>query len=235
LKVLIIIAAIVVVLAAAVWYFLRKFSGFLNPPLRIHLVPEIAGRRCSKEEIESYKHDLDSNGFDDIGSFRIPEIPGMVVIGFTQSYMNVCAVVYDHPLVGCFLDLYSESEDGRSLTVSNAAAGEELDQPPGREKVIDKTLSAPEMYDLVLRDRPAGPHKLIDASNFVDEFQAAYAKEMDWRVNRGGVTEDEVRRSAAAVGVESEEAIQRTAGKLQKEYADKQRILREKEKDAQYY
>jgi hypothetical protein len=224
-KVLIIVGAIVIGLAAVVWYLVRKFNRLLNPPLRVHLVPEITKPRRSKKEIERFKLELESHGFDEIGTFRITEIPGLVVVGFSQLHMNVCAVVYDHPLVGCFLDVYSEDEFGNSLTVSNAPAGGELDQPPGREKVIDKTLTAPDMYDLLLRDRPAGPHKRFDSANFVDEYQAAYAREMDWRVNRGGVTDDEVRRSAEAIGVESEKAILRTAEKLQQHYADARRIL----------
>jgi len=221
-KILVIIAAILSAAAIAMWLLVRKFSGLLNPPLRVHLVPDSSENGSMRREMQNHGKELDAQGFEEIGTFRITEIAGLVLTAYTQPYQNVCAVVYNHPLTGCFVDFFSENVRKQSLTVSNAPAGEELDQPPGHEKVIDKTMTVADMYDHLLRHRPSGPHKQIDASNFIEEFQAAYAKEMDWRVNRGGVTEEEVRRSAEAIGVTSEKAIQRTTKKLQEQYAEKQ-------------
>ena len=217
-KALIIIAAIVAAFAAAIWYFFRKFSGLTHPPLRVHLVRDDAGRSLSRRAMEEYRRYLDGDGFEEIGQYRVQEIPGMVLAAFAQKYLSVCAVVYTHPLVGCFLDMHSENEEGRSLTVSNAPTGDELDQPPGRRKIVDKTLTAVEMYDLILRERPAPPHKQFDASNFVDEFEAAYAKEMDWRMSRDGATKEEIRRAAAAV-VDPGKGKKRATEKMQAHYA----------------
>ena len=224
-KILIIIAAILTAVAVGMWLLVRKFSGLLNPPLRVHVVPENSGNGCMRREMQKYGQDLDAQGFEEIGTFRIPEIAGLVLTAYTQPYQSVSAVVYNHPLAGCFVDVFSENERGQSLTVSSAPAGEELDHPPGHNKVIDKTMMVVEMYDFLLTRRPSGPHKRIDETNFVEEFQAAYAKDMDWRMSRGGVTDEEVRRSAEAIGVTSERAIQRTAKKLQEQYAEKQRVL----------
>ena len=221
-KILVIIAAILSAAAIGRWLLVRKFSGLLNPPLRVHLVADSSSHSGMRAEMRKYGRELDAHGFEDIGTYRIPEIAGLVLAAYTQPFQSVCAVVYNHPLTGCFADLFSENERKQSLTVSNAPAGEELDQPPGHEKVIDKTMSVSDMYDHLLRHRPSGPYKLIDATNFVEEFKTSYAKEMDWRVNRGGVTEEEVRRSAQAIGVTSEKAIKRTTKKLQEQYAEKQ-------------
>jgi hypothetical protein len=133
--------------------------------------------------------------------------------------------VYEHPIAGVFVDFFTVNEDDQSLTVSNAPAGEELDTPPGHEKLVEKNLALGDMYDLLLRKRPRGRYRRFDAKNFPEEFARAYAKEMDWRMERGGVTEDEVRRSAAAAGVASEEKIQQTTRKLQEDYARKRESL----------
>lgn len=225
LKILAIIGGVLMLVVFIGWVLVRKIAGLLNPPLRVHLVPDPAGGGCSRKAIDRYRSELEPFGFEEIGTFRIPEIKGLVLTAFVQKYQEVCAVVYDHPLAGCYIDFFSENQRKSSLTVSNAPAGGELDTPPGRDKLIDKELVVNEMYDHLLRNRPSGPYKRIDESNFVEEFQAAYAEEMDWRMNRGGVTEEEVRRSAEIMIVESEKAIQRTTQKIQSQYAEKQRIL----------
>jgi len=224
LRILIIISAIVVAIIAVVRFVKSKLSGLMDPPPRIHLVPDRKAPGCSRKDMERYKPFLESHGFDEIGVFRVPEIAGLVLTAYTQPYQMVSAVVYRHPFVGCFVDLFSENEHERSLTVTNTPYGEELDYPPGREKLFDKSMAMPDMYDHLLRHRPSGPHRRIDASNFVAEFETAYAKEMDWRVDRGGATEEEVRRSAEIMGVTSEEAIQKTTQKIQEQYAKKQTI-----------
>lgn len=224
-KIFVVVAAIIVAVAAGIWRLTRKFFAILNPPLRVHLVPDPSNGGFMKKALEQHGPELEVRGFEPIGAFRVSEIPGLVMTAYAQPFQNVCAVVYHHPLVGGFVDLFSENEREQGLTVSNAPAGEELDQPPGHEKVIDKTMTIPDMYDYLLNHRPSGPHKRIDAGNFVGEFQAAYAKEMDWRIKRGGVTEEEVRRSADVIGVTSGKAIQRTAQKLQQQYAQRKRTL----------
>ena len=224
-KVLVIITAIVTAVAVAMWQLVRKFSGLLNPPLRVHLVPDNAGNGAKRREMRHHGKELDAHGFEEIGTFRIPEIAGLTLKAYTQPCQNVCAVVYNHPLAGCFVDIFSENEREQSLTVTNAPVGGELDQPPGREKVFDKSMKVDDMYDYLLRRRPSGPHKQIDETNFVEEFQAAYAEEMDWRLKRGGVTQEEVRRSAGVIGVKSEKAIMHTTEKLRRQYAEKRRVL----------
>jgi hypothetical protein len=58
-------------------------------------------------------------------------------------------------------------------------------------------------------------------------FEKAYADEMDWRAGRGGVTVDEVRRSAEATGrTFSEPQIQEATHSLQRKYAETRRDMR---------
>ena len=223
-KLIYIITAILVLIALGMWWLSRLALALLQPPSRITLTPAKEIAWCEKA-LEAYRPVLESLGFDEIGTFRVSETKGFVLTAFTQTFQGICAVVYDHPVAGKFVDMVSVGEDERSMTVSSAPAGEELDQPPGHEKIFDKTLGPRELYDLLLRRRPEGPYKRFDASNFVIEFETAYAKEMDWRLDRGGVTEEEVRRSAEIVGVTSEKKIRDTTEELQKQYAEQKEEL----------
>lgn len=203
----------------------RKLAPLLNPPVRITL--EAAQERRRRDpKVEQLSRALEMQGFDEIGRYRVREIPGLTLTAFTQRFQAVCSVVYEHPLVGVFMDAFSENEDGVSLTVTNAPVGGELDTPPDRDKIVNKEWSADEVYDVLLRQRPRGPHRRIDAHNFVAEFERAYALEMDWRIHRG-VSEEEVRRTAENMGGRfSDRSIRNTTDKLNRQYAEKRESLK---------
>jgi hypothetical protein len=217
-----IIGIAAVAVFVAVKFFVRKIRGLFKTPLRVHLV-ETTPSANQSTTTRHIREQLASLGFEEIGKFKIAEMPGVVLTAFQQPYQSVCAVLYKHPLVGHFADVFSLNEEGRSLTVTNAPVGHELDQPPQHQKIFQKQAAIQDMYDRLLKSRPAGPHKRIDASNFVDEFQSAYAREMDWRASRGGVTPDEVRRTAEEMGITSQALIDKSYRELQQELANKER------------
>ena len=202
----------------------RKLAPLLNPPVRIKLEP-VSEERRRRPRVDEMARALEMQGFDEIGTWRVSEIPGLVLTAFTQKFQVVCSVVYEHPLVGVFVDVLSENEEGVSLTVTNAPAGGEMDTPPNRDKVVNKEWGVDEVYDVLLRQRPPGPHRRIDERNFAEEFERAYALEMEWRVGRG-VSEEEVRRTAEAMGEVSERSIRKTTEKLNRQYAEKRESLK---------
>jgi len=223
-ELLFIILGVAFLLALGALVIKRKLAPLLNPPVRISLEPVTEARR-RQSQVDECARALEMQGFDEMGTWRVPEIPGLVLTAFTQRFQVVCSVVYEHPLVGVFVDAFSETEDGVSLTVTNAPAGGELDAPPNRDKVVNKEWGVDEVYDVLLRRRPRGPHKHIDERNFVEEFERAYALEMEWRVHRG-VSEEEVRRTAETMGGASERNIHKATEKINQQYAEKRESLK---------
>jgi hypothetical protein len=71
----------------------------------------------------------------------------------------------------------------------------------------------------LLAERPAGPYERVDADSFARRTEEEYARYMDWRMKRGGVTEDEVRREAAAMRITSEATIQKATRVMQEQFA----------------
>jgi hypothetical protein len=212
------IAFIVLVLGIALRVFAQKFGAMVKPPLRIQLVP--VDDRAKGRFADPHRRELESLGFTPMGTYQVREMPGVTLVAFTQSFQAVCAVVYRHPLAGMFIDMVSVTEDDRGLTVTNAPAGGNLDQPPGRAKIFEPKATLRRLYDRVIVERPAGPYARIDASNFVRVFETEYAREMEWRHKRGGPTEEEVRREAHAMGIRSEKTIQKATHKLRKQYSE---------------
>jgi hypothetical protein len=188
----------------------------LGTPLRIQVVPVAdpeAGRYAA-----THGRELQEFGFEPLGVYSVPQMRGVVLTAFAQPSEGVCAIVYSHP-VGIFFDLSCVTTGDIGLTVSTAPAGENLDRPPGRSKIFARELSLRQAYDRLLAERPAGPYQHVNADNFARIVETEYAREMDWRAQRGGVTEGEVRREAAAMTITSEETIQKATRKMQEQFA----------------
>ncbi len=193
-------------------------NAILKPPLSIQLVP--IDDRAKGRFADSHRRELESLGFTTIGIYKVREMKGVTLVAFANAAKAVCAVVYRHPLAGVFVDMVSVSENDRGLTVTNAPVGGNLDQPPGRAKAFVPKGSVGALLERLLAERPAGPYQRLDASNFVRVFQSEYAREMQWRKDRGGPTPDEVRREAHAMGIHSEATIQKATEQLREQYRE---------------
>ena len=195
----------------------KKFSKAPVPPLHIHLIPVPAS--SYSDFARTHRKELENLGFRLIGAYQITEMKGLDMVAFSNPTQAVCAIVYRHPVVKVFVDMVSMTHDDQSLTVTTAPAGGNLDQKPGHRKIFVTSLPTPLMLERLLADRPHGNYRILDESNFQQVFEQAYEREMAWRHGRGGVTMDEVRREAAAMGIESSDVVLEATRKLQKEYA----------------
>ncbi|MCY3021542.1 MAG: hypothetical protein NTW87_21215 [Planctomycetota bacterium] len=78
--------------------------------------------------------------------------------------------------------------------------------------------SAASLLDDFLAERPQGELEPVVADQFAATFENSYAEEMDWRNSRGGTTEDEIRRVAAATGMKpSDEAVKLTHSEMSRQ------------------
>jgi len=205
------------VLSAIARRLIKKPAAFKAPP-RIQLFPASASGKHARDLL-SHKRELDTCGFKRIGTYRVDPL-NVLASAFSNEAENICAVIYHHPVVGCFVDMVCKNTQGRSFTATTAPAGSALDQREGQEKVFDKTLTITGMFELVKSRRPDGPYDMWNAENFKEKFETAYAEEMDWRARRGGVTREEVRRQAAESGKQySDEVVNKATTTLQDKYA----------------
>ena len=204
---------------------LKKKAPKFNAPPRIQLFAATAVGQHAKDLI-ARKHDLDQCGLKRIGTYRIDPL-NVIATAFANPEEHICAVVYHHPMVGCFVDMVSKSAAGKSFTATSAPAGGALDHRDGQEKHYDKTLAIPALFELAKSKKPEGPYDDWTAENFKAKFEQAYADDMDWRARRGGVSKEEVRRQAAADGKQySEEVIHEATEQLKQKFAESRTDVR---------
>ncbi|GAA4442581.1 hypothetical protein [Bremerella cremea] len=115
------------------------------------------------------------------------------------------AVVYCHPLAKVWCDVSRRYEDGTSWTYTTISYhGLDL-YPPAHMKFLPQT-SPSELWERFQQDAPEEHVVRSKREDFPQRFEIAYAAEMDWRIERGGPTEDEILRAASLEGVERTDA-----------------------------
>ncbi len=197
---------VVFLLLFGVLRFLKKSSSGAGKssatPLRIHLQECESCQWVNQTKVDEGRLEFQKQGLVEIGSFKVPEMPGLNLVALMLGGSGIVAIVYEKPGVSVWFDLVQYCEDGSSLTVSNAPKGSELRHRPRHDKVRSFGASASDLYKLFEEKRSGLIAKNLDSSKneFVRLFEKAYADELDWRNSTGGVTEAELRALAAAGG-----------------------------------
>ncbi len=178
-------------------------SGMLAPtPARVHLQPREKIAWDDEAKANAFLQSLWRLGFQDAGSYEIPEMPGVKVRALARPEEHLWSLVYEHPIAGVWMDFVTRYADGGSLTTANARHGDELEHRPAHDKIYAPELDAEALYQRHLAERRAVEYQEVAPENFSSEFEKAYADEMDWRLGRGMVTDTEIRALAAKSGQE---------------------------------
>lgn len=134
---------------------------------------------------------LEERGFRHAGNYRIPEI-GVEVQFLANEEQRALSCIYNHPVVGVFMDVVTRYEDGKSVTYANRNATG-LDQHPMYENRFLGEVSAAELVERALSERPDWAKKPIREADLVPDFCRVWKEYKEWRTNRG-TTPEEVER-----------------------------------------
>ena len=178
----------------------RKLGGMLAgmeamavPPLRVklvpqHEVPEWAEQASAKKKMEA----LSKLGFAHCGDFHVPEAGPSTIRAYLSSCGTVSAYLCKHPAKPeAFLDLVRVFEDGSSLTVTDAGPSGLEDCP--QHSNIKLTGWSPDKLLQELEERtPDKPVTALSSQKLGPLYERGYAEVMDWRVEKGGVSREEM-------------------------------------------
>jgi len=208
----IILVIVLVGLAAvliAVWWFINRvktifkdaLSGMTQaPPCRVTVQPESHPEWRNVEKIKRYTDDFTANGFSSLGAFRIPELRGLQIAAFVNEAQSLFGITYDHEKLPPNFDVVCRFEDGTDLTVTNTTYAAGMDRPTNSPAIRLEGIGVKDAMDAIWKHPATAPRIPARGADFARRFESSYAQEMNWRMSRGGVTREEVRRQAERRG-----------------------------------
>ena len=213
-----------VLLILLVWFWLKwKFRSFaarfadefasamaqmggMAPPLRIDLEPLQEADWSDGDKADLITETLIELGYEPDGLFEAYAPLQIEIQGFRNSQSSSLAALYEiKQMDRLCLDLVADLSDGTHITVSNAE-DKGLDHPQFSRLIrLDQLdLSEPEqvreMHARLLEELQGETTVDLTGQKFEDNFESFWAREMDWRMERGGVTTEEVIRISARNG-----------------------------------
>ena len=209
---------LLVLLAVGYFWLRRKLRGWqkelkkaiaenpASPPMRITLSPQEELEWSKPERIGEVRAALQAVGYESIAKHELFVGQFVNTEMFMHSEVGSYAVVYElMALERIPFDMlvYLEADDHITFT-SNPDDG--MDRPPWSQMTRFPEYDPGSQEDLQkmhnelverIGDRKV---KRFDARGLGKKFVEDYAREQDWRMMRGGITPDEVRRIAANDG-----------------------------------
>lgn len=189
------------------------------PPFRIRLEPANHREWRDPEAADSICEELDRRGCTRIGRFT--SIPQTVLLeAWHLPEHGLFVTVFEHPVGGLWMEAGCEYEDDSFFVRSNGP-DHLMGSPPWTDLEFRTGAEPAALIETVITDRPDKPVRPTTAESFPGRFEAAWQRDMDWRIERGGPSEAEILasfESGLRSETDSEEAADQalsTAGQLE--------------------
>lgn len=195
---------------------LRKFAGNMAdalasfgrlgrflPPMRLKLEPTDDLEWEAPEAVKAFAEPLAEAGFVPAGRYTAMGNMPVKLQGLAHPGLEIYAAIYEIAPAGVWMDLVSQYTDGTGLTYTTARPTG-MKRPPGKPSEHLPGLGAKDLLDRFLSARPQSQRRPTPPDQFAARLETAYAEEMDWMIERGGPTEEEIRAVASADGSEVE-------------------------------
>ena len=178
------------------------------PPFRVTLEPANHREWAEKEKAEAICEELDGRGCTRIGRFTsLP--PTVLLEAWHLPEHSIFVTLYEHPVGGRWVEAGCEFEDDTLFSCSNGP-NHRMGNPPWTTCEFRTGTPVGELLEAVIAERPGKPLRPTSAESFPARFEAAWSRDMDWRIERGVPSEEEIRasfESSLAQETDSKEAV----------------------------
>jgi hypothetical protein len=146
-------------------------------------------------------------GFNDLGTYTVDKMPGVLVRMLFQPQTYVSVQVCEHPRVGGWTEFATRYADGGSDFLTTLPDQGIAPPPFVRNNRADKGTPTDSLYQQHLTQRKSSGIKPVSQNEVIHEFEDAYMRYMIWKNNKG-LTPEEV----AQVALKWAKAKQQAAG-----------------------
>ncbi len=130
-------------------------------------------------------------GFNDLGTYGVDKMPGVLIRILFQPQTYVTAQICEHPRTGGWTEFATRYTDGSSDFLTTLPDQGIVPPPFARTMRADKSTPTDRLYQQHLAQRKSGGIKPVAASEVVHEMEDAYMRYMVWKSNKG-LTPEEV-------------------------------------------
>lgn len=189
----------------------RTFKG-LGEAMKAGVVPDSLGLEPAEDEavyrdtaLASARADLEAAGLRYGGAYNSSKMPGVLLATFADPDRGVSAAVANAGAFGITCDVVTMYDDGSALT-HRTLKSLGLDYPPQFAQVHVPDARPGEVLARHLAERDTTkPYRRIEPDDVAAAMEEYNSIIVRWRTNRGGLTEDEVRRNLQVMGTEADE------------------------------
>lgn len=153
-------------------------------PDLIRLTPRSDMKWKDAAKLQALEGPLKACGFDEVGTYDIEQLRGVVVRLLVNPRENAAAAVYEHPKAEMWLDLFTHYLDGTTFTITSTKE-HGLEKRTGCVSIHAPGVNSGTMYRRLIKERPKDGIKLMTAGSVCSAFEEAYAMDMSWRKNKG--------------------------------------------------
>jgi hypothetical protein len=157
---------------------------------RIHLVTAGPQVWAQPDAAGALATPLLENGFEDAGTFAIPEMPGVHVRLLVDARNCMLGIVYEHPRAPHWLEILTRYTNGGSCSFTTLRPTG-LSPRPGHPSVHAPGIDAGALLHRTLQERPSRQTVTVTVDSAAAMFESGYAEYMAWR-KRQGVSAKEV-------------------------------------------
>lgn len=164
----------------------------------VHLVRKaVFGSAELDEERQRLAEPLLNRGFDKVGLFDVPEMPGLDIFQLVNVNTSVYANLYSHPRSGKWVELVTRYQDGVFCSYSTQIS-RGLEHRPGDVHVSAPGVDPGDLYERMLRERPQRPMVPLTSDEVPRLFEKGYRELMFWRKHKG-ISPEEVAKVAVSL------------------------------------
>lgn len=216
----------VLVIGSALFWFLRIIRKAIKAeadtpatPCRVNPEPEPNPQWRNPTQIEKFTAEFRAAGFECAGAFSIPEMGGLQILGFAHLRERLYGAIYDHEKMDPTFEVCCDFEDGTGVSATNTDTGKTLDKRPDYTILWLGKVSVGEAIQAVAAHPTSSARKPASCDQFVACLKKEYSRSVNWRMKKGGVSREEIKRQAKANGLElTEEQLEESYQRLRESY-----------------